>query len=321
MADLDERAAAALMAKTLDEVGKAVVGQRDAVRLVLMTVLARGHVLIEDLPGLGKTMLARSLARALGLTFARVQFTPDLLPQDLTGTLVFDQRDSDFQFRPGPVFTQFLLADEINRTPPKTQAALLEAMAEQQVTTDGQTRRLPDPFVVVATSNPIEFEGTYALPEAQLDRFTARIRLGYLDPEVEADMLQGRLTERVDEHAISSVVTADELVAARRLRAQVEIHPSVVDYIVSLLAGTRRHSKVSVGASPRGGLALGALAQAAALMAGRTFVLPDDVKQVAIVALGHRIVVRPELWASRTTGDSVVAEVLSSIATPAARPR
>jgi len=321
VAELDERAAAALMARTLDEVEKAVIGQRDAVQLVLMTVLARGHVLIEDLPGLGKTMLSRSLARALGLTFARVQFTPDLLPQDLTGTLVFDQRASDFQFRPGPVFTQFLLADEINRTPPKTQAALLEAMAEQQVTTDGQTRPLPDPFVVVATSNPIEFEGTYALPEAQLDRFTARVRLGYLDPEVEADMLHGRLTERVHERAISPVVTAEELVAARRLRARVEIHPSVVDYIVSLLAGTRRHSKASVGASPRGGLALGALAQAAALMAGRAFVLPDDVKQVATVALGHRIVVRPELWASRTTGDSVVTEVLASIPTPAAQPR
>ena len=321
MAEPDAGTAAAKMAAVITEVGKAVTGQRDAISLVLMTVLARGHVLIEDLPGLGKTMLSRSVARALGLSFARVQFTPDLLPQDLTGSQVFDQRSGDFDFRPGPVFTQFLLADEINRTPPKTQAALLEAMAEQQVTTDGRTRPLPDPFVVVATSNPIEFEGTYSLPEAQLDRFMSRVRLGYLDATEEADMLGGRVTESVQESSITGVMSVAELCELRDLRARVEIHQSVLDYIVALLVATRRHPRVAVGASPRGGLALGALAQAAALMEGRRFVLPDDVKQVAVVALGHRIVLRPELWASRVTGDSVVAEVLAATASPAAQPR
>ena len=320
MPHLDEQGAAALVSHVLDEVAKAVIGNREAAQLVLMTVLSRGHALIEDLPGLGKTMLTRSLARAMGLSFTRVQFTPDLLPQDLTGSLVYDQRGGDFEFRPGPVFTQFLLADEINRTPPKTQAALLEAMAEQQVTTDGQTRRLPDPFVVVATSNPIEFEGTYALPEAQLDRFTARVRLGYLTGDDEAVMLQGRLTETVHESSIEPVVSAEQLVELRRMRAGVEIHRSVLDYIVALLDATRRHSKVAVGASPRGGLAIGALAQAAALASGRTFVLPDDVKQVAVAALGHRIVVRPELWASRTTGDGVVEDVLGAVPAPVVQP-
>ncbi len=320
MTALDDHSAARLIAEVVDEVGKAVTGQHDAAQLVLLTVLSHGHVLIEDLPGLGKTMLSRSLARALGVTFARVQFTPDLLPQDLTGTSVFDQRSGEFQFRPGPVFTQFLLADEINRTPPKTQAALLEAMAEQQVTSDGQTRRLPDPFVVVATSNPIEFEGTYTLPEAQLDRFTVRVRLGYLDPDAEATMLHGRLTDTVHESSIRPVVTAEQLIELRRMRAGVEIHRSVLEYIVALLDATRRHPKVAVGASPRGGLALGALAQAAALSAGRAFVLPDDVKRVAVAALGHRIVVRPELWASRMTGDSVATDVLESVPAPVAQP-
>ncbi|MGH3499227.1 MAG: AAA family ATPase [Nocardioidaceae bacterium] len=305
--------------RVVDEVEKVVVGKRDPLELVLMAVLAHGHVLIEDMPGLGKTVLSRALARALGLSFSRVQFTPDLLPQDLTGTLIFDQRTSDFEFRPGPVFTQFLLADEINRTPPKTQAALLEAMAEGQVTIDGVSRPLPDPFVVMATSNPIEYEGTYELPEAQLDRFIARVRMGYLGPQDEALMLHSRLNDTVTDALIDAVIGPAELLELQRQCREVAVHPHVLDYIVALLGATRTHPNAAVGASPRGGLAMGALAQAAALLHGRTYVLPDDVKRVAGPALGHRIVVRPELWASRVTGDSIVADVLVKVPTPAAR--
>jgi MoxR-like ATPase len=302
--------------RVVDAVETVVVGKRDVIEFVLMAVLARGHVLVEDVPGLGKTVLSRAMARALGLSFARVQFTPDLLPQDLTGTLVFDQRTSDFTFRAGPVFTQFLLADEINRTPPKTQAALLEAMAEQQVTTDGESRTLPSPFFVMATSNPIEYEGTYVLPEAQLDRFVARIRMGYLGPADEASMLGERLTREVTERDIAAALKEDQLAELCRLRTEVTIHPDLLDYIVAVVNATREHASVAVGASPRGGLAMGALAQAAALLDGRSFVLADDVKRVAVPALGHRIVIRPDLWATRITGDSVVQDVMSQVSTP-----
>jgi len=300
----------------VDAVETVVVGKRDVIELVLMAVLARGHVLVEDVPGLGKTVLSRAMARALGLRFARVQFTPDLLPQDLTGTLVFDQRSSDFTFRPGPVFTQFLLADEINRTPPKTQAALLEAMAEQQVTTDGESRALPDPFFVMATSNPIEYEGTYVLPEAQLDRFVARIRMGYLEPAQEASMLAERLSREVTERDLAAALEEGQLAKLCQLRSEVTVHPDLLDYIVAVVNATRDHASVAVGASPRGGLAMGALAQAAALLDGRTYVLADDVKRVAVPALGHRLVIRPDLWATQITGDSVVEDVLSQVPTP-----
>ena len=305
-----------LVRGVVDAVETVVVGKRDVIELVLMAVLARGHVLVEDVPGLGKTVLSRAMARALGLRFARVQFTPDLLPQDLTGTLVFDQRSSDFTFRPGPVFTQFLLADEINRTPPKTQAALLEAMAEQQVTTDGESRALPDPFFVMATSNPIEYEGTYVLPEAQLDRFVARIRMGYLEPAQEASMLAERLSREVTERDLAAALEEGQLAKLCQLRSEVTVHPDLLDYIVAVVKATRDHASVAVGASPRGGLAMGALAQAAALLDGRTYVLADDVKRVAVPALGHRLVIRPDLWATQITGDSVVEDVLSQVPTP-----
>jgi MoxR-like ATPase len=308
--------AAELVRRVVDAVDTIVVGKRDVVELVLMAVLARGHVLVEDVPGVGKTVLSRAVARALGLTFGRVQFTPDLLPQDLTGTLVYDQRTSEFSFRAGPVFTQFLLADEINRTPPKTQAALLEAMAEGQVTTDGESRRLPEPFFVMATSNPIEYEGTYVLPEAQLDRFVARIRMGYLDPTDEASMLGERLAREITERDLAPVVGAEQLAELCRLRAAVTVHPDLLDYTVAVVNATRQHANVAVGASPRGGLAMGALAQAAALLDGRSYVLADDVKRVAVPALGHRIVIRPDLWATRVTGDSVVEDVLGQVPMP-----
>jgi MoxR-like ATPase len=300
----------------LDEVERAIVGKRAALQQVLLGILAGGHVLIEDLPGLGKTMLARSFAQVLGLGFRRVQFTPDLLPQDLTGAVVYDQRSGELTFRPGPVFTNLLLADEINRTPPKTQAALLEAMAERQVTSDGQTRPLPLPFVVLATDNPIEYEGTYPLPEAQLDRFLVRVRLGYLDAAGESAMVRRRLDRRAAPPVLRQLVSAGQLQAMVDSLEDVEVHADVLDYAVAVVNATRDHPKTLVGASPRGSLALVQLGRGAAILAGRDYVLPEDIKSVAVSALGHRLVLRPELWVTRVNGDDVVAEVLAEVATP-----
>jgi MoxR-like ATPase len=302
--------------RILDEVERVIYGKRTALELVLMGVLARGHVLLEDLPGLGKTMLARSFAQVLGLSFSRVQFTPDLLPQDLSGAVVLDHRTRDFVFRPGPVFAQLVLADEINRTPPKTQAALLEAMAEHQVTADGISHSLPEPFVVLATQNPIEYEGTYALPEAQLDRFVMRLSIGYLDAVGESAMVRRKLDHRGRENVLNEVCTAEELAAMMESLEYVEVHPDVLDYVVAIVLATREHAKTMVGASPRGSLAITQLARAAAVLSGRAHVTPDDVKRVAVPALGHRLVLRPELWVARVTGDDVVAEVLDQVETP-----
>jgi MoxR-like ATPase len=304
----------------LGELGRAVYGKPEALELVLMGVLARGHVLLEDLPGLGKTMLARSFARVLGLSFSRVQFTPDLLPQDLSGAVVLDHRTREFVFREGPVFAQLVLADEINRTPPKTQAALLEAMEEHQVTADGTSHRLPEPFVVLATQNPIEYEGTYALPEAQLDRFLLRLSMGYLDGDGEAAMVRRKLDGRGQDVALREVCTADDLVGMTASLEAVEVHPDVLDYIVAIVLATREHPKTLVGASPRGTLAVTQLARAAAVLSGRSHVTPDDVKRVAVPALGHRLVLRPELWVARVSGDDVVAEVLNRVETPVVDP-
>jgi MoxR-like ATPase len=306
-------------AQVLDEVERAVVGKRPVLKLILLGILASGHVLIEDLPGLGKTLTARSFAQVLGLGFNRVQFTPDLLPSDLTGAPFFDQRVADFVFRPGPVFTNVLLADEINRTPPKTQAALLEAMAEQQVSIDGQTHRLPDPFLVLATENPIEYEGTYPLPEAQLDRFLLRVRLGYLSSDDEAALLRQRIDRGSVPPSLDRVVSADELLAMRESLETVEVDADVLRYIVALLNATRSHDSVAVGASPRGGLALTQLARGNAVLAGRDFVVPDDVRDVAAPALAHRISLKPETWVRRVTGADVITEVLRQVPTPATR--
>jgi len=304
----------------LDEVARVIVGKRLALEHVMLGILAGGHVLIEDLPGLGKTMLARSFAGVLGLGFRRVQFTPDLLPQDLTGAVVYDQRSGELSFRPGPVFTNLLLADEINRTPPKTQAALLEAMAEKQVTSDGQTRPLPVPFVVLATDNPIEYEGTYPLPEAQLDRFTVRVRLGYLDRPGEAAMVRRRLDRGGEEPQLRQLVDAARLSEMIATLEQVDVHADVLDYAVAIVQASRDHSKTLVGASPRGSLALIQLARGAAILAGRSYVVPEDVKRVAVPALGHRLVLRPELWVTRVGGDDIVAEILDEVPTPSAHP-
>ncbi len=309
---LAERAAA-----VLDEVERAVVGKRDRLQLVLAGLLADGHVLLEDVPGLAKTLTARSFAEVTGLRFARVQFTPDLLPSDVTGSSIWNQRDAEFAFRAGPIFTNILLADEINRAPPKTQAALLEAMQERQVSTDGETRVLEPPFLVLATQNPIEYEGTYPLPEAQLDRFLLRTGFGYPTADAEWEMLERRLERGVDEVELRNVVDRETLLAMQRAVEGVHVDESVGRYVVDLVAATRESQSVSVGSSPRGSLALVKLSRCRAALDGRDFVTPDDVKSVAIPALAHRLVLRPELWVQRRSGEDVVREILDQVRTPA----
>ncbi|MFC9359596.1 AAA family ATPase [Rhodococcus sp. NPDC057014] len=303
----------------LAEVERAVVGKHDELTSILLAVLAGGHVLIEDLPGLGKTLVARSFAAALGLDFTRVQFTPDLLPADLLGATIYDMPSGRFEFRPGPIFTNLLLADEINRTPPKTQAALLEAMAEGQVSVDGTTRILPRPFVVLATDNPIEYEGTYPLPEAQLDRFTLRLRLGYLTETDEHEMLRRRLDRGSAAVVVEQVVDAADLLAMRESLEQVSVHHDVLGYVVALANATRHHPQVEVGASPRAELDLVQLARARALLAGRDFVIPEDIKALAVPAVAHRISLRPEMWVRRIRSDDVLAELLRRLPAPRAR--
>jgi MoxR-like ATPase len=306
-----------LAGRVLDEVERAVVGKRDALELVLIGLLADGHVLLDDYPGLAKTLIARSFAQVTSLRFARVQFTPDLMPSDVTGSSIYNQRLGDFEFRPGPVFTNLLLGDEINRSPPKTQAALLEAMQERQVTMDGVTRVLERPFLVVATQNPIEYEGTYPLPEAQLDRFLLRLSVGYPSPEHEWGMLARRLERTADEVELAPVATAADVLAMQRAVEQVHVAESVGRYIVELVGATRASPRVQVGASPRGTLALLKVARARAALAGRDFVTPEDVKAVAVPALAHRLILRPELWVRRIRTEDVVAELLEQVPTPA----
>jgi len=302
----------------LDEIEGVVVGKRAALTLILTTVLARGHVLIEDLPGLGKTLIARSFAAALGLDFTRVQFTPDLLPADLLGSTVYDMQSGRFDFRPGPIFTNLLLADEINRTPPKTQAALLEAMAEGQVSIDGATHRLPPPFIVLATDNPIEYEGTYPLPEAQLDRFAVRLELRYLSERDETSMLRRRLDRGSAEPTVGQVVDAHDLLAMRESVEQVSVHEDVLHYVVSLAAASRHNPPVAVGASPRAEIDLVQLARARALLLGRDYVIPEDIKALAVPAVAHRITLRPEMWVRKIQGSDVVEDLLRRLPVPRA---
>jgi MoxR-like ATPase len=309
---------ARLAAAILDELDRAVVGRRRTLELVLIGILAGGHVLLEDFPGLGKTLAARSFAQALGLRFTRAQFTPDLLPADLTGSYIYDQRQGEFVFRPGPLFTGLLLADEINRTPPKTQSALLEAMQERQVTVEGQTHLLEAPFHVLATANPVEYEGTYPLPEAQLDRFLMRVGFGYPSAAEEWDVVRRRLDRRQEEILLDRVTDARGLLALQGALETVEVDRSVGDYCVRLVEATRSHGDVLIGSSPRGSLALVLTARAHAVIQGRDFVVPEDVKAVGAAVLGHRITVKPELWMTAVTGTSVVTEVLQQVATPRA---
>ncbi|MFJ6540307.1 AAA family ATPase [Streptomyces sp. NPDC091385] len=318
---LTPRQAGERAAAVLDEIRTAVVGKAEPLELVMLGVLAGGHVLIEDLPGLGKTLLARSFATALGLDFRRIQFTPDLLPSDVTGAPFYDQRTADMVFRPGPVFTHLLLADEINRTPPKTQAALLEAMAEAQVSIDGSTRRLPEPFVVVATANPIEYEGTYTLPEAQLDRFLLRVRMGYLEASEEAGMLRARVDRAAPEAVPRTLSDPGEVLAMRAAVERVEVDDDLLEYAVALVRATRAHPHVQVGASPRGGLALVQLARARAVLDRRDYVTPEDVKSVAVPALAHRVTLKPELWVRQIDADDVMREIVQSVPAPQTVPR
>jgi MoxR-like ATPase len=313
---VDIATASRLAADVLDEVNRAVVGKREALTLVLCGVLAGGHVLLEDLPGLGKTLAARSFAQALGLTFTRAQFTPDLLPADLTGSFVYDQRTQEFVFRRGPLFTGLLLADEINRTPPKTQAALLEAMQERQITVEGVTFVLDAPFHVLATANPVEYEGTYPLPEAQLDRFLLRVSFGYPTAEEEWEVLARRIERRREAHELRTVVDAPTLLAIQAAVEAVMVDADVGRYCVELAVATREHAHTLIGASPRGSLALLLCSRARALVAGRDYVTPEDVKAVALSALAHRITVKPELWLTRASGATVTDEVLSTVPTP-----
>ena len=309
---------AAKAEELITELERAVVGKREALELVLLGVLADGHVLIEDFPGLAKTLIARSFAQAASMRFTRVQFTPDLMPGDVTGSSIFDQRSSDFEFRPGPVFTNLLLADEINRAPPKTQAALLEAMQERQVTIEGTTRRLERPFIVLATQNPIEYEGTYPLPEAQLDRFLLRLQVGYPSADDEWTILERRLERREDEIELSPVVDRETLLEMQRAVEDVHVTDRLGRYIVELVGATRSSQRLQVGASPRGALALLKLSRCRAALEGRDFATPDDVKQVAVPALAHRLTLKPELWVQRISAEDVVRETLEQVPTPSA---
>jgi MoxR-like ATPase len=307
-----------LSKRILAQVEQAIVGKRDALELVLLGILAEGHVLIDDFPGLAKTLIARSFAQAADVEFMRVQFTPDLLPADITGSAIYNQRENEFEFRPGPIFTNLLLADEVNRAPPKTQAALLEAMQERQVTTGRETRLLARPFVVIATQNPIEYEGTYPLPEAQLDRFLLRLRVGYPTLEGEREVLARRLERAVDEVVIEPVVDGPTLVEMQRSLEQIHVAESILDYIARVVRATRENPRVQVGSSPRGGLALLKLARGRAMLESRGFVTPEDVKAVAVPALAHRLTLAPELWLQRIRGDEIVEECLDQVPTPVA---
>ncbi len=302
--------------RILDEVERAVVGKRDALELVLLGILADGHVLLEDFPGVAKTLTALSFSQVLGLSFRRVQFTPDLMPADVTGSSVFDPRTSTFEFRPGPVFCHLLLADEVNRAPAKTQAALLEAMQERQVTADGETHLLPRPFLVLATQNPVEYEGTYPLPEAQLDRFLLRTTFGYPARADEWGLLARRIERRRDEVALAPVLDPDGLAALQVALEDVHVSEALGLYLVDVVAATRASDRIEVGASPRGSLALLKLGRARAALAGRDFVTPDDIKALAAPALAHRLVLKTELWVRGVRPEDVVNELLAAVPTP-----
>lgn len=310
--------AAALSTRILDETERAIVGKREALTKLLAGIYAGGHVLLEDYPGLGKTLTAHSFALALGLEFRRAQFTPDLLPADLTGSEVFNQKTNEFEFRPGPVFTGLLLADEINRTPPKTQAALLEAMQERQVSIEGTTHALPRPFHVLATANPVETEGTYPLPEAQLDRFLMRLTFGYPSADDEWDVIARRIERREESIDVERVLQAGELEKLQRSVETIHVSEAVGRYAVALVRETREHIETAMGSSPRGSLALIQCARALALIQGRGFVIPEDIKTLAHACLEHRVVIRPELWLQNISPASVIDSILTRVPAPEA---
>lgn len=305
----------ALAERIVANVEKVIVGKRDSVRLTVVGLLCQGHLLIEDVPGTGKTMLAKSLARSMGCTFNRIQFTPDMLPSDVTGVSIFNQKSQEFEFRPGPIMAQIVLTDEINRATPKTQAALLEAMEERQVTVDGVTHPLPAPFMVLATQNPIEYEGTFPLPEAQMDRFLLRISLGYPASHDEVHMMDlQKLVHPVDE--LDQVVSVEELLEAQAAIKRVELTQEIKRYIVDVVTETRDHREVYLGASPRGSLALFRTSQALAAMQGRSYVVPDDVKAMAVVALAHRVIVGSAARIREIDSREIIKEILEQVPVP-----
>jgi len=303
--------------RIIDNVSRVIIGKRNEIRMTVLGLLCQGHILIEDVPGVGKTMMARALARSIGGNFSRIQFTPDMLPSDVTGVSVFNQRTREFEFRPGPIMAQIVLTDEINRATPKTQAAMLEAMEEHQITVDGVTYPMAEPFLVIATQNPIEYEGTFPLPEAQLDRFLLRIRLGYPSPQEEVAMLDSQQYQHPLE-TLQQLVTIDELIAAQRAVRDEYVNPDIKNYIVSLVSYSRQHPDVYLGASPRGALALYRTAQARAAIVGRDYVIPDDVKALAEMTLAHRIIVGPNARIKDISSNSVVHSILNAVPVPGA---
>ena len=298
------------------EIGKGIVGKRHVVRKALAAILSEGHILFEDYPGLAKTMLARNLAAALGCEFKRIQFTPDLLPSDITGTYVLDRGSSEFKLVKGPIFTNILLADEINRAPPKTQSALLEGMQEGQTTLEGVTYRLPEPFVVMATQNPIEYEGTYPLPEAQMDRFIIRLEMGYPSQKGEVEILKRRAARKTDEFTAEKVIDRDLLKGMQMAVENVHVEDSMMEYMVDIVKHTRKETQVEVGASPRGSLALLKLSRAVAAMNGRDYVIPDDIKDIAVEALAHRVVLKPGPWIKGVKTTAIIEEILNKVPVP-----
>jgi len=301
--------------KLIDNVEKVIVGKRGSIRLVVIGLLCQGHVLIEDVPGTGKTMLAKSLTKSIGGTFNRIQFTPDMLPTDVTGVSIYNQKTMEFEFRPGPIIAQIVLTDEINRATPKTQAALLEAMEERQITVDGITHPMPEPFLVLATQNPIEYEGTFPLPEAQLDRFLLRIEIGYPSPVYEIEMMSLQKTEHPIE-SLGQVISVEELIAAQKAVKQIDVSKDVEEYIVNLVTATRNHSEIYLGASPRGSLGLFRTGQARAAVLGRSYVLPDDVKAMAVSVLSHRMILGSAARIREVSAQSIVEEILHIVPVP-----
>ncbi len=304
--------------RILNELSQVIVGKRDALETVMLSILANGHVLIEDYPGLAKTLMAKSFAAVLGLEFRRIQFTPDLLPADITGNYVLNRTTSQFELRKGPIFSNILLADEVNRAPPRTQSALLEAMQEKQVTIEGVTMKLPDPFLVVATQNPIEYEGTYPLPEAQLDRFIVKMGVGYPSPDEELEMIERRNARRSDEPEMERVSTREDILEMQRHVEDVHVEEAVERYVVEIVQRTRSHKAVEIGASPRGSLAIVKLSKANAWLNGRDYVIPDDVKRVAAPALSHRLILKPEGWLKGEKTGAIIEEILRDVQVPKA---
>lgn len=315
----DVRDVSAICKKVVDEVERAVVGKQELLETVTCAVLAAGHILFEDFPGLGKTLTARSFATALGLDFKRIQFTPDLLPGDITGGYIFNRNENTFELRKGPIFAHLVLADEINRASPKTQSALLEAMQEARVTIEGETQTLLEPFIVLATQNPIEYEGTFPLPEAQLDRFMLKLSVGYPTLAQEKEILQRRRTRQVEEVTLSAVTSAEEVLDMRRVVETVHVDEDLEQYIAQLVHETRTDRRVAVGASPRASLAFLKMSRARAALQGRSFVVPDDIKVFAVPVLSHRMIMQPEYWMGRRVAEDVIGDVLKKVPVPVVR--